>query len=148
MKGSIITICVFLIASGFLLKLFPKSKLDNSVKILLSVLTLIMIISPLFKSIAVKKPEISFRENINKEKAEKYYKSYVGEKTLEKYLQSIREHLKSKGISFEAIESEYEITDSAIELKYIVAICKNEKEGEIAKQEIEKQFGVKARFYV
>lgn len=145
MRDSIITLCVFLIASGFFFKLFPKSKLENSLKLLLSVLTLILIISPLFNSLAIKKPDLSFNESINKEKAEKYYKSYIGEKTLEKYLQSIEDHLENEGIAFETIEAEYEMTDSAIELKYIVVICESEKEGENARKEIEKHFGVKAR---
>ncbi len=149
-KQSVLALCCCLIVSGFFIKLFPKNKLQKNVKLLFSVIMLTVIISPLFRGVGIGISEInnSNQSRLDKAGAEEYYKTFMAEKTLDKYLDSIKNHLKTKNFEFINLDVEYEITESGIEIKNVVVTTHNENDGNKAKKEIESKFGVSARIEV
>lgn len=143
-KEMALSFCVILIIIGFFLKLFPKNQLENNIRNLLSVILLLILVSPFVNagSVDYKIPisDFSFEALEN----EQNYKETIINNTLKELKSQIKNYLNRENIEIYDIEINYKIIDDSAEIKEIIIYAESKTNfGEIESL-IEKEFGIKA----
>ncbi len=120
-KSTILGICISLILTGFFLKLLPKGKMSKNMRNILSLLMLLIIISPLSRSYAIDWDSFKFDYENSASFSETEYKNRVVENLMILMQKDIEKYLKEKKLGYYSVvintDSNNEISGVTVKIK-------------------------------
>lgn len=124
LKNTIFCICISLILIGFFLKLTPKGKLSKNMKHLLSMVILLIILTPLSRGYNINWEAFGLEADISSEFSESDYKNRVVENVIALLKNDVEDYLKAENIGYYSVfvkvqdrEGDYEISKITVRIK-------------------------------
>ena len=137
-KTALISFCTLLIIIGFFLKILPRSSLDKNMKLVISLVLLLVLVSPFFKSFNAK--DLNVSSDLSSSYTVSQDENGLYKAAVEEFKSRVQEELKKAGYDFESVTVNYTKTGDTIAINKIIITTKESKNKEKMKNHIYDKF--------
>ncbi len=124
-KSTVLGVCVSLLLIGFFLKLSPKGKLTKNMRILLSMVILLIIITPLSRGYSINLDAFELGTDKSIQHSESDYRNIVVENVVTMLKSDVEVHLKENNFGYYSVLIETSEKEGNAELEKIVVYIKS-----------------------
>ena len=143
-KNTIFGICISLLLIGFFLKLTPEGKLSKSVKYLLSMVVLLVVLTPIKGGFEIDLRDINADFN-SYNYSQKTYEEKVVTSAITLIKEDVEDFLQKEKFGFYSIEISTVKTDDATEIREIIVNIKSGFAPSAIEEAVSKEFGIPCR---
>lgn len=137
-KTVAVTFCTLLIIIGFTLKMLPRGPLDKNMKIIISLMLLLVIISPLINNFSSKNIEVPSKPQVTSSKEIDPDAIYIA--AVDEFKSRVENELKNEGYTYNSVVVSYTKTGKEIAINKVTITVPDTTKSEKIKKLIYNKF--------